>query len=158
MRALFPFAIPAWTTVNARAYLMIGSYATIASEADAVMSSLAPFGALDSPNDGETVNGTVSVSGWALDNRGVQSVVARIDETTEVALAYGRDRPDVCASWPGYPNCNAVGYAGEIYPSVFGPATGCPHLVEIVANTAVYLLIDGQPQWIWVDEGDVELL
>jgi hypothetical protein len=44
-------------------------------------------------------------------------------------------------------------------PAVFAAAaTGCPHLVEIVANTAVYLLIDGQPQWIWVDEGDVELL
>jgi hypothetical protein len=106
------------------------------TEANAVMSSLAPFGALDRPNDGETVPGAVSVSGWALDNRGVQRVVARIDETTEVALAYGSDRPDVCASWPGYPSCNAVGYAGDIDPSVFGPVTGCPHLLEIVATDA----------------------
>ena len=53
-----------------------------------------------------------------------------------VALAYGGDRPDVCASWPGYPSCNAVGYAGDIDPSVFGPVTGCPHLLEIVATDA----------------------
>ncbi len=134
VRALFPFAIPAWTTVNARAYLLIGSYATIASEADAVMAGLAPFGVLDTPRDGGTVSGTATLSGWALDNRGVQGVVARIDETTEVPLAYGTDRPDVCAAWPGYPHCSAVGFSGQVDPTALGGDAGCPHLVEIIAT------------------------
>lgn len=129
VRALFPFALPAWGTVNARAYLLIGAFDTIRAEATAVLDALAPFGVLDTPADGATDTGTVTVAGWALDNRGVVTVVARIDEGTEVPLAYGARRPDVCLAWPGYPACDAVGYSGTLSLD-----SGCPHLVEIVAT------------------------
>ena len=134
VRALFPFAVPAWTTVNARAYLLIGSYGTIASEAAAVMAQLAPFGVLDEPADGAHADGTVR--GWALDNRGVTSLRARIDEAVEQSLSYGASRPDVCASWPGYPACDAVGFSGVLDLEALEDGSGCPHLVEILATDA----------------------
>jgi hypothetical protein len=134
VRALFPFGIPAHGTVNARAYLLIGSYGTVASEASAVMAALAPFGVLDSPSDDSTVPGTTSVRGWALDNRGVSDVWARIDERVEVGLSYGSSRPDVCAAWPGYPACDTVGFEGELDLGALEDGSGCPHLVEILAR------------------------
>ncbi len=134
VRALFPFAIPARTTVNARAYLLLGSFATIASEAQAVLSELAPFGTLDLPVDGGTTDGTAYVSGWALDNRGLVGVVARVDEGGETPLPYGEDRPDVCAAWPGYPACNAVGYSGSVDLTAIDDGSGCAHLIEVIAT------------------------
>ena len=136
VRALFPFEIPAWTTVNARAYLLIGSFDTIRSEASTVMATLAPFGVLDTPSDGESVAGSLSLSGWALDNRGVTRVAARIDESVKVALAYGAARPDVCLAWPGYPGCDYVGYSGSVDLGAVDDGSGCPHLVEIIATDA----------------------
>ena len=131
VRALFPFSIPAWGTVNARAYLMIGSFETIRSEATAVLDALAPFGTLDSPVDGASVAAMMEISGWTIDNRGVTQVVARVDEGAELALAYGAARPDVPLAWPGYPGGDYVGYTGTV-----AMAAGACHLVEIVATDA----------------------
>ena len=130
VRALFPFAIPAHGTVNARAYLLIGAFGTVQSEANAVMDSLAPFGVLDSPADGSQQSGEVTVSGWVLDNRGVSSVSLRVDESRAVPLSYGASRPDVCAAWPGYPACDAVGFSGAFTLE----AGDCPHLIEVLAT------------------------
>jgi len=130
VRAQISFAIPAGGAVMARAYLLIGGYETIAGEAAWVLSNLAPFGWLDAP--GETVSsGQTDISGWALDNRGVVSVHALIDESEQVPLCYGGSRPDVCAVWPGYPDCDAVGFSGS---HDFGEPQDCPHLLEIVAT------------------------
>ncbi len=134
VRALFSFGIPAYGTVNARAYLIIGSFDTIAGEAAAVMADAAPFGVLDTPADGDSATGRVDVSGWALDNRGVASVVARLDESAEQALTYGSSRPDVAVAWPGYPAGDAGGFVGQIDLSAVDDGSGCPHLVEIVAT------------------------
>jgi len=43
----------------------------------------------------------------------------------------------------------------EDLPAVFAAAAAA---APTDASAAVYLLIDGQPQWIWVDEEDIELL
>ena len=90
------------------------------------MNSLAPFGVLDS----ESTN----VSGWALDNRGVARVVARVDESAELPLTYGASRPDVALAWPGYPGAAAVGFTGTLDLASLGDGSGCPHLVEIVVT------------------------
>ncbi len=131
VRALWAFGIPASGTVHARAYLILGAQATVSSEAETVMGSLAPFGWMDEPGSTVAANTPVTVRGWALDNRGVASVEARIDETTSHPLAYGDSRPDVCLVWPGYPGCDAVGYSGTVD---LGPPDDCPHLLEIVAT------------------------
>ncbi|MBQ9816418.1 MAG: hypothetical protein IJM59_02970, partial [Proteobacteria bacterium] len=132
VRSLIKFGLPPNGTVNARAYLILGSYDLIASEAKTLMSTLPPFGVLDIPDGKTAVTGNVSLSGWALDNRGVTKVTARIDEGTPVTLTYGADRSDVCAVWVGYPKCNKVGFSGSI--SVAGLSKECPHLLEIMAT------------------------
>ena len=131
VRAMFQFGIPAFGTVHARAYLILGSHGTVTAEAEAVMNDLAPFGWMDEPGDTVAPNTPVTIRGWALDNRGVASIEAVIDETTTVPLTYGDSRPDVCLVWPGYPDCDAVGFSGT---HDFGPADDCPHLLEIVAT------------------------
>ena len=131
VRALFSFGIPASGVVRARAYLILGSLATVTAEADWLATHVAPFGTLDAPQPDATVSGSTAISGWALDNRGVASVVARIDESVDVPLAYGGARPDVCRVWPGYPQCDVVGFSGSYD---FGAPAECPHLVEIVAT------------------------
>jgi hypothetical protein len=130
VRSLIVFGLPARGVVHARAYLLAGSFATIQAEASALLARMPAFGVLDAPT-GEVSSGPVTLRGWALDNRGVASVEARIDESVTVPLSYGSARPDVCLVWPGYPGCDGVGYAGSYD---FGAPTECPHLVEIIAT------------------------
>lgn len=93
--------------------------------------SLPPFGVLDSPAEDALVSGdSLSVWGWVLDNKGVVSVQAILDNQPPVELSTGSARPDVCLVFPGYPGCPDVGYWGEIDLS---NVSYCPHLLEIAA-------------------------
>jgi hypothetical protein len=130
-RSVFAFGIPAQGVIRARSYLILGSQATVASEAEWLDTHLPPFGVIDSPTADETVSGTVTVSGWALDNKEVSAVELVIDSTTTISLGYGNARPDVCVVWPGYPGCENVGYAGTVDANTL---SACPHLFEIVAT------------------------
>ena len=130
-RALFPFAIPAYGTIRARSYLLIGGFSTITQDVAWLDAALPAFGALDWPEPDQVVSGgELTVSGWALDNKGVQTVYARIDDGEPVAVDYGNPRPDVCAAWPAYPGCDSVGYSGTV--DIIG-LSSCPHVLEIVA-------------------------
>lgn len=130
VRSRIVFGIPAHGVVHARAYLLLGSFATIQREAAGLLDEMPAFGWLDAPG-AEVSSGPTPISGWALDNRGVASVEARIDESVTVPLEYGGARPDVCVAWPGYPGCARVGFSGT---HDFGAPTECPHLVEIIAT------------------------
>ena len=133
VRARFSFGIPASAVVRARAYLVLGSYATIAGQVAWLDVHLAPFGALDSPAAEAVVSGSAPISGWALDNKGVTSVELVIDGGASVPLAYGAVRPDVCLAWPGYAGCDAVGFSGTLDASALTP---CAHLLEVRAADA----------------------
>lgn len=74
-----------------------------------------PFGAFDTPTDGAVVTSSIPVSGWALDDTGVESVqlyravgnsLAFIGEAVFVEGA----RPDVADAFPGYPNHTKAGW------------------------------------------------
>ena len=133
VRSGIEFGLPPHGTVNARAYLILGSFDMVKTQAEWLIQSIPPFGALDFPAENESVSGTsVTVSGWALDNSKVSKVEALIDESTTVKLTYGSSRPDVCDVWVGYPACNNVGYSGTI--DVSGLDKNCKHLLEIVAT------------------------
>jgi len=132
VRSLFPFALPAYGEVRARAYLILGSYDTIHSIAGELDATLPPFGWLDAPAESEHVSGIVEFTGWALDNKVVTSVLLRIDGEFVADLEYGDSRPDVCAVFPGYAGCDGVGFLGEADLSGF--AEECAHLVEIEAE------------------------
>jgi len=131
-RPIFSFGIPALGTIRARSYLILGAQATVAAEAQWLDTNLPPFGVLDTPASDQTVSGVFSLSGWALDNKGVTAITAIVDGVTAVPLTYGNSRPDVCAVWPGYASCDAVGYQGTVDA---GPLTACTHhLLEIEAT------------------------
>lgn len=87
-----------------------------------------PFGSFDTPLDGATVNGSIPVTGWALDETGVEYVkiyrkdggrLVYIGNTTFVEGA----RPDVKAAYPGYPNNHKAGW-GYMLLTNFLPNNG----------------------------------
>jgi hypothetical protein len=132
-RPVFSFGIPAMGTIRARSYLILGGQGTITAEAQWLDANLPPFGVLDNPTADQTVSGVFNLSGWALDNKGVTAITAVVDGVSQFPLTYGNSRPDVCAVWPGYADCNAVGYLGTIDA---GGLTACHHLIEIEATDA----------------------
>lgn len=133
VRSLLRFALPANGMVNARAYLILGNFDTIQNQAHWLMKTIPPFGVLDVPAEGAVVSGKqVNISGWALDNKQVNKITARIDESTTVNLNYGNARPDVCKVWIGYPMCSNVGFNGTI--DVSNLNKNCRHLLEIIAT------------------------
>ena len=126
VRARFAFGIPAYGRVMARAYLVLGAFSTIATELAALDAALPPFGALDAPSLDQSVSGSVLVSGWALDNKGVTAIELLLDGVVVLTLPRDRPRPDVCRQWPGYPGCDTVGFEGTL------PVSGlsCAHLIQ----------------------------
>jgi len=71
---------------------------------------------IDQPVAGATISGTVTVSGWAVDNgtvvgTAINSVQVKVDGTVIGAAAYGSSRADVCAVYVGRPGCPNVGYS-----------------------------------------------
>ena len=132
VRSRVNFGLAKNGSVSTRVYLFLGNYDTIADQVAKIQKRLPPFGALDTPKDKESVSGEVKISGWALDNKTVKKVVARIDETKEVELKYGEERSDVCLEWVGYANCKKSGYSGTF--SLDGYTNQCDHLIEIIAT------------------------
>ena len=135
-RAQFAFKIPARNAagpgmVEARAYLILGSYATVGAEAAWLDSHIAPFGSLDVPARDVTLSGVQNVRGWALDNKTVSRIALFIDGVERSQLSYGDSRPDVCQRWPGYHQCNNVGYSGSFD---FSQLSACQHQIEIAAT------------------------
>ncbi|MCB9619221.1 MAG: hypothetical protein H6721_04855 [Sandaracinus sp.] len=129
VRSRIVFGLPARGVVHARAYLIVGSFDQIRTEAERLLRTTPAFGVLDFPGEASS-SGRVRVQGWALDNRGVASIEVRVNDGPAVAMRYGDGRPDVCAVWPGYPRCPNVGYSGEID---LGAASSCPKLVRVEA-------------------------
>ncbi|MBW1871396.1 MAG: hypothetical protein JRJ19_04990 [Deltaproteobacteria bacterium] len=130
-RPIFPFGLPPYGTVNARAYLIVGSQATIADRAAWLDTSLAPFGWLDEPAPDAVLNGVVTVRGWALDNKAVSSMEVLVDGVPAATLSVGGSRSDVCLVWPAYPGCPNVGFSGSLDTSGLSE---CQHLLEIRAT------------------------
>jgi parallel beta-helix repeat protein len=76
-----------------------------------------PFGDFATPLDGSTVRSSIPVTGWVLDNKGVDSVKIYRESEDGNTLVYIGDgvfvegaRPDVEAAYPGYPNNSAAGW------------------------------------------------
>ena len=71
-----------------------------------------PYGKVESVAEGDTLNGTVVISGYAAaDDLRVQRVDAIIDGISYGNATYGFARADVCATLnPAPPNCPAIGY------------------------------------------------
>lgn len=73
-----------------------------------ITSTSPPFGEFSTPIDGSTVSSSIPVTGWALDDIGVESVKIYRGEIGNLvyigdALFVEGARPDVEAAYPGYP-------------------------------------------------------
>jgi hypothetical protein len=88
----------------------------------------APFGAFDSPTSGATARSSIAVTGWALDDIGVESVkIYRVEGGQnlfigDAALVEGA-RPDVESANPGYPDNYKAGW-GYMLLTNFLPGGG----------------------------------
>lgn len=79
--------------------------------------ALVPFGAIDTPAQGETVSGTIVNFGWALTPQPQQirtdgsTIDVVIDNVVAGHPTYNNFRADIAALFPGYANTNgAIGY------------------------------------------------
>jgi hypothetical protein len=105
---------------------------TVTSSAAAVIPSVD----IDSPAPGATVSGTVTVSGWAIDNvsavgTAINSVQVLVDGTAVGTATYGASRPDVCAAFPGRPGCPNVGYTYSLNTATLAPGS---HTITVTAT------------------------
>lgn len=78
-----------------------------------------PFGSFDTPGDNITVAGSVAISGWALDDIGVNQVKLYFEDTGAApgeqmyigdAVFIEGARPDVETAYPGYPLNHKAGW------------------------------------------------
>jgi Bacterial Ig domain len=93
---------------------------------------------IDQPVAGATISGTVTVSGWAVDNgtvvgTAINSVQVKVDGTVIGTAAYGSSRPDVCAVYVGRPGCPNVGYS---FPWNTSGLSAGVHILTVTATDA----------------------
>jgi hypothetical protein len=74
-----------------------------------------PFGSFDTPAHGSSVSSSIAVTGWALDDSGINNVkIYRKEGGTLVfigdAVLVEGARPDVAAAYPQYPNNTKAGW------------------------------------------------
>ncbi len=69
-----------------------------------------PFGSIDSPIDGSVVQGSIPITGWALDDLGIEAVKIYVQTNNSGPLQYIGDavmvegaRPDIEQAFPHYP-------------------------------------------------------
>lgn len=95
-----------------------GAFGPSASAQLAVSSSAGtnPSITVDVPANNATVSGTVSTSGWAIDNttsieNAISSVKVYLDGFFLTNATYGGSRTDVCTVYPGRVGCSNVGWS-----------------------------------------------
>ena len=69
-----------------------------------------------SPASGAAVSGTITITGWSIDNTvavgtAISGVQVFVDGTEVGNATYGLSQPDVCAAYPGRPGCPNVGFS-----------------------------------------------
>ncbi|MEO8431811.1 MAG: hypothetical protein ABI592_09915 [Acidobacteriota bacterium] len=80
-----------------------------------------PFGFLDTPKEGETVNAGSWAFGWALDDSGIAQVLVAAETGQTSPVALGQRFPGVAKDHPDYPNAALAGFGFPV-PAV-GPGT-----------------------------------
>lgn len=83
-----------------------------------------PFGDYSTPENGSTVSGSIAVTGWVLDDVGVESVKIYSGQTYigDAVFAEGA-RPDIETAYPGYPQNDRAGW-GYMLLTHFLPGGG----------------------------------
>jgi len=87
-----------------------------------------PFGSFDTPIDGSTAGSSIPVTGWALDDIGLDSVKIYMEGGKNLvyigdAIFIEGARPDIAAAYAEYPNSTKAGW-GYMMLSLFLPNGG----------------------------------
>ncbi|MDY7092728.1 MAG: DNRLRE domain-containing protein [Acidobacteriota bacterium] len=94
-----------------------------------------PVSWFDDPNHNEHVYGTISVSGWATDTSGVDTLSFKVDgaPVTLTNLNTSVGRGDVCAAYASLndPNCPYVGFRGNLDTEQLSPGY---HTLQLVST------------------------
>ncbi|ACL01946.1 hypothetical protein Dalk_0237 [Desulfatibacillum aliphaticivorans] len=98
-----------------------------------------PFGSFDTPLDNSTVRSSIPVTGWALDDVGVDSV--KIYNTTGGGQIYIGDaamvegaRPDVANQYPDYPQNSQAGWGYMMLTNFLPNGGNGTYIIEAVAT------------------------
>ncbi len=101
-----------------------------------------PFGSFDTPTGAGTISGSVAVTGWALDDTGVESVTIYRDSGGVMqpiggAIFVDGARTDIEGLYPGYPNNSRAGW-GYMMLTNFLPNNGNGNftLYAVAADTS----------------------
>jgi N-acetylmuramoyl-L-alanine amidase len=95
---------------------------------------------VDAPASNATLSGTVTASGWAIENDAevgayaIQSVTVFVDGSQVGTATYGGARADVCNVYPGRLGCPNVGWSYSL--NVSSLATGSHTLKFVATDTA----------------------
>jgi N-acetylmuramoyl-L-alanine amidase len=97
-----------------------------------------PYVNIDFPGANEPVSGSVTVSGWAIDNISAigsainpNSVQVKVDGVLVGTATYGVNRSDVCSVYPGRLGCPNVGFTYSLDTTAFSPGT---HTITVLAT------------------------
>jgi hypothetical protein len=98
-----------------------------------VVAAAPPKVVVDLPTAGATITGLTPVVGWAISNSGnpLSTVQVLVDGAFVANATYGAARPDVCAVYPGRPNCPNVGYTYTLNPNTLSAGL---HTIRVVAT------------------------
>ncbi len=92
-----------------------------------------PFGDFITPMDGTTVRSSIAVTGWVLDDIGIQSVkIYRGQEYVGDAMLVEGARPDIEQAYPGYPMNRMAGW-GYMLLTNFLPGGDGTYVLNAVA-------------------------
>jgi Leucine-rich repeat (LRR) protein len=107
---------------------VLSEYSEVVSAGIGIEELHPPFGSFDTPIDGLIARGSIAVTGWALDDTGIDSVKIYRDLRGQLvyigdAVLVAGARPDVAAAYPGYPNNTKAGW-GYMLLTNFLPGNG----------------------------------
>jgi len=121
-------------TLYAIAYSTAGPATIVGTTTITVNNTYAiePFGTIDTPSDGATVSGSLTVTGWALTpgascTIGGAGLSMSIDAGPLVPVLYARARADIAAAFPGFTNSDQAG--GTVWLDTATLANG-PHQIS----------------------------
>jgi hypothetical protein len=101
-----------------------------------------PFGQFATPMDNANVSGSVAVTGWALDDSGVDHVkIYRTTGNTDVyigdALMVEGARPDVAAAYPQYPLNTRAGWGYMMLTNFLPNGGNGTYIIKAIATDIV---------------------
>jgi hypothetical protein len=101
-----------------------------------VLAAPPPSVYIDSLAPGATVTGTVTVSGWAIDNittigTAISKVQILVDGSAVGSATYGGSRSDVCTVYPGRVGCPNVGFTYQLNTASLSSGS---HTLTAIAN------------------------